>query len=679
MRTLLLAAVVALVATTGCSKVECTDGTFRDGNNCVPYDPDDHDAPVTTISPDGARTRDPLPTLVTLTSSEPATIYFTTDGRDPDPTIDPPHRDRATVVGIAQNTTIKYLSVDLAGNQEAVRTATYDSDNVAPARVANLSLGFTDTTADLTWANPTDPDYVGTVIARVHDLVDADPDPGSTVAPGTMLSPSLEIVANGTMTEFHDPDRPPGPVRYVAWTYDDLGNYSRPVAALGELSIGATTLQVDVALATDTATVVQAPDHFTVTATASHASTNLTLNLSITNDTERYLQNPKLEVVTTTSTSLTSPSGTADGHPFKTLGPNMFAPHTTIDTTLTMGGLTATTTESIHLTLATHPAIVAARGSTRGMIQIRDFGSGQSLDFDAGLTGPQGRVGGRMRPSLAVGQHIVDVASSHGIARIDMTTRTLVSSLAFDDGAVQALLSTGSEEIALLKFGTRRSSGPVTVVRLDEGLHIKSKVTLPFEDSRGFPLPGLSPDSSQLAIPLPSGLALVDLDSMTPIDLLPETPDIVEALDVGISGRLRSATYFGSGTTAGIAVVGRDSGTLTLVHPTETGFETQVVNEPTAVRGMGAVVAPSDSRVWIAFDNVIDVYDPNDGSLTTVPYPFVSDGISVIDGKVWIHRRESSKRSEKIDEINEATGAVVKTMTTATNIGMRGHWTTVAR
>jgi len=54
----------------------------------------------------------------------------------------------------------------------------------------------------------------------------------------------------------------------------------------------------------------------------------------------------------------------------------------------------------------------------------------------------------------------------------------------------------------------------------------------------------------------------------------------------------------------------------------------------------------------------------------------------VIDGAVWIHRREGTKRSEKIDRIVETggtAGAVITTMQTDVNLGMRGHWTAVAR
>jgi len=48
----------------------------------------------------------------------------------------------------------------------------------------------------------------------------------------------LEVIATGKLTTYDDPNRPVGPVRYVAWTYDDLGNYSAPVSVGTEIALG---------------------------------------------------------------------------------------------------------------------------------------------------------------------------------------------------------------------------------------------------------------------------------------------------------------------------------------------------------------------------------------------------------------------------------------------------------
>ena len=82
MRALVLAAVIALA---GCQSVKCGQGTFKDGDQCVGFDPNDKTPPSTTITPAGRRSRDPLPVSVTLATDEPAKIYYTTDGSDPDP------------------------------------------------------------------------------------------------------------------------------------------------------------------------------------------------------------------------------------------------------------------------------------------------------------------------------------------------------------------------------------------------------------------------------------------------------------------------------------------------------------------------------------------------------------------------------------------------------------------
>ena len=83
----------------------------------------DTTAPVTTASP--AAGSYSTPQSVTLSSNEPAVIYYTTDGTTP---VYPAAGTTSTYsapITIAASTTLKYFSRDTAGNKEAVKTASY--------------------------------------------------------------------------------------------------------------------------------------------------------------------------------------------------------------------------------------------------------------------------------------------------------------------------------------------------------------------------------------------------------------------------------------------------------------------------------------------------------------------------------------------------------------------------
>jgi len=200
MRTALLAMCLAALAQSGCHGVDCGPGTFRQGDNCVGFDPSDHTPPMTTINPTGERSRSVVPDPIVLTPSEPATVYYTTDGTDPDPTVTPGHRDMATIRALASPTTIKYFSVDTAGNREDVQTATFVQDITGPGPVTGMTVTMVGTTAHVTWTNPTDADYTGTAIARVVDVVDTAPVDGTMPVLNDTISPSLTIVSLGSGT-----------------------------------------------------------------------------------------------------------------------------------------------------------------------------------------------------------------------------------------------------------------------------------------------------------------------------------------------------------------------------------------------------------------------------------------------------------------------------------------------
>lgn len=91
--------------------------------------------PVTSAGPITG-TYSTSPVAVTLTTNEPAVIYYTLDGTTPS-TASSVYLGPTTVVG---TTTIKYFAVDAAGNAEPVRSgiwAIHSSDLVASVRINN--------------------------------------------------------------------------------------------------------------------------------------------------------------------------------------------------------------------------------------------------------------------------------------------------------------------------------------------------------------------------------------------------------------------------------------------------------------------------------------------------------------------------------------------------------------
>ena len=88
--------------------------------------------PVTTANPPGGTYSGSV--TVTLSTNEPATTYYTTDGSTPT-TSSPQYTGPLT---FTQSTTLKFFSKDLANNQEEVKTESYVIDEgIAPVVISN--------------------------------------------------------------------------------------------------------------------------------------------------------------------------------------------------------------------------------------------------------------------------------------------------------------------------------------------------------------------------------------------------------------------------------------------------------------------------------------------------------------------------------------------------------------
>jgi len=83
---------------------------------------------------------------ITLTTNEPATIYYTTDGTTPTTT----STQYTAPINIETTTILKFMAIDAAGNQGPVQTETYTIDTTAPTVQANPVGGNYNNTQTIT-------------------------------------------------------------------------------------------------------------------------------------------------------------------------------------------------------------------------------------------------------------------------------------------------------------------------------------------------------------------------------------------------------------------------------------------------------------------------------------------------------------------------------------------------
>jgi hypothetical protein len=652
MRAALLAAFVAL-SSSGCNSVKCGPGTFSKGDSCVNYDPSDHTPPTTMIMPGSVRSRAAVPDPITLVANEPATVYYTIDGTDPDPTVTPGHRDMATIRNLPSPSTVKFFSIDTAGNREAEQSATFVQDLQGPAPVTGMNVVVTGTTAHVTWTNPTDADFAGTAVARVVDVVDAVPTDGQIPMLSDSLSPSLQIVSTGNATSVDDPGVKPGIVRYVAWAYDDLGNFSTTATASTTVPLGST----DAVLVYDTTqsklTIQSAPADIDISMTTAAVNTGtLTVSLTAINKSNTYLINPKVEVTGVTNATFSNSDGTADTFPFKTLGPNAFGP-----TTMVMTGLqfaTTGTTITVNLRFAHHPSMLTTLGYRyyRGL-QLVDTGTGipNTGTFTFVSPGPAGRSGGNARKPAVIAGHFLDVPTTHGaIERFDLATGMaagVATASTSTTSNLQGLIAFEGGELAIVKLASKgrgrygeNRDGKVEIVRLDEGLHVLKTVDYGFTDTTGTCQPALSPDGSTLAIAAGSSVALIDAHTLAQIDADTSTPD-PDVFNPQSTGRIGSIVWLNN---TDLFVLTRRNGQAAVIKRTGNTYSASVVNSDvtTYSGGFGAALA-TDGKVWMSLPAAVKVYDPATGLTTTLagytPTPttgVVSQGIVRTGNDIWI-------------------------------------------
>ena len=453
-----------------------------------------------------------------------------------------------------------------------------------------------------------------------------------------------------------------------------FGNYSAGKAASASIPIGSLTAQLTFNTANSTLAVVTSPANLSLTGTtATLAAGTVTVTLMIKNNTTQYFLNPKIEVVSTTNGTFSQSDGTADAKPFKSLGPDSFAPGATKTATLVYTGATGTVT--MNLTFATHSSLLIQTRRRQGTT-LFDLGSGLALpEYTTTARGPQDRVGGFVRFPVLSGGRYLDLPTTHGtIERYDMVAHTkagLVNLGIGDRTNIQWLISTRGELLAMVKDGGKRRTGQVILVRLDEGLHELGRVTLPYNDDQGFTKPAISPDGNTIAIPVIGGILLLDVATLTPIDAIPAT-SAIDLMSTGFTGRVHALAFFNG--TDGILAIAKDSGHAAIIKRANGDYtKTDYVNSNPNVRGFAVAQAP-DGKIWFNFEeaNGIRIYDPVTDAVTNLAYAPQAQGLANVEGQMWIIQANKTT----LDQVN-AAGAVQRTIALPTGTpyqaGAFGH------
>lgn len=686
MSRILRASLLLSASLVGCgdTKIICDEGTFELDGACVAFDPADATPPTTTVDPAGGRSRLPVPAIVTLKADEPAQIYWSTDGTEPDAS-GPGEISPVVVPRITDGTVLKVFSIDRAGNREATRTITFDEDVTGPGR-PGLALTASGTDANLAITAPPDADVAGTVLARVTGALDAVPANGMLYTAGTALSANVQIVAVGTGATFTDPGRPPGFVRYVAWSYDDLGNYGPVASAHGAFALGSLSAQLSIDTNTNTVTVPTAMGNVTLAGTATTTGTNVSLDLTVTNTSTKYFQAPKLMVTAVTGGTFSNADGTVSGVPFKNLGPDQLAPADNPVRTLTFSGVASGATVVVDVTLAENALLIGGgRSADAPRVVITD-----PLAPDLGnsvlsiAAGRRGNRGASHQGCTSPDGRYSYTGNSHArVERFDMSDRTntggvLASTFANDSadvvcdgqGAVYAVLSAGGRRNNNNNgFG---NLGTYQVVRYTEDLQELGRVNLTGGSNNGFARAALSPDGRMIAIPGDGDIMLVDVVTMRAVDADPATTEVdglqTEFLnDARIRGLAWSpdstTLYAHSWSNGGLARFDFQGGTATRTS----------VREANQGGRSGEIEVGPDGRVWITNESLgLDVYTPSTGVLTDTGYGGGARGIEFVGGRIYVLRSDR----QNVDEI-DATGATLRTFSLPA--ASQQHWLSSTR
>lgn len=278
-----------------CVITECPDGQVPQGDHCVT--PVDVSAPQTSAIP-GAGTF-AAEVTVTLSSNEPATIYYTTNGSDP--TTASTSGESPVQVTVSQTGDLKFFAVDAAGNAESIVSVGYIIDDSPPSQVSNFTGMLNGADVALSWTNPADADLQGVLVVRsvATPVAGFTPAAESTYDVGDVVAPNVEVAYRGTAQNFTDTRAHAGENHYAAYTRDASGNYSLPAATSVDAPFdNGQQATIEVHLAAQQVIVTQQPKDVRLlpTGTFQEGATNAEVDMGVESTSGKVLTNLKLVV-----------------------------------------------------------------------------------------------------------------------------------------------------------------------------------------------------------------------------------------------------------------------------------------------------------------------------------------------------------------------------------------------
>jgi hypothetical protein len=627
------------IVTSACGGGECEPGTTRVGDTCYPYDPFDHTPPTVAVDPP-VRTRHVG--TVRLTASEPAVIYYTTDGNVPT-TMSASGDTQVVIPDQPDNAIVRYFAVDRAGNQSPVEAAAWQVDTTGPG-APSMAVAVSGTTRTVTWVPPVNPHLTTIVVARVDGMPGASPEPGQAFKVGDTISPGVTVVAvstatTGMQTFSESMPTPPGLVRYLAWAEDDIGNYGAAGGAFAVVPMPDQTATVHVVASTGAVTVTTPAPNITIAGTATLVGSTLSVDLELTNATTRALFAPKVLLTNTLSGVTFSGNGTFNSLPYVAYGAAIGAA-SKAKRTWTFTGASSTTTLDLSLDVLNGPVLVGPHSRRSNAGDMVDPDTGASVgNLQTGISGPSGTIGMKPGGVTPEGRVILGSRTSGSLSMWDLESGTLVMSSDLlpqkATVAAVALDAGGASGYALAAYGhsytVRQGTIKTYLVRFDVGsLTETGRIDLGTSRNRGMEI---SPDGRTLAIASgdpDAGTILVDLGTFT------------LTRHVGVGFVSRWATFSSDSKT--VIVVGTSE-----VHSFSVADGTQSGAVPMPAGTGGKVFRgdiAGDGRLWIGRTNDVLAIDLATGSGTS--YPNQGAILTVFDGKAYVGR-EGSTSFERLD------------------------------
>lgn len=415
-----------------CVAIACPAGATLQGDTCSF---DDETPPVTTASPGAGTYAGAVD--VQLVADEPAVIFYTLDGSEPDDTS--PSGASPVSVTVDATADLRFFAVDAAGNEEGEKTLSYVIDSEAPGDISGLTATIGPPDVDLSWTNPAIIGGVLVVRGRAEPL-GWQPQNGVTYQVGEIVAPGVTVISTAEITSLNDPT-PWGDIStYALWAFDDVLNYSANAAtAAVTLPVPRQPMTVTVDLTDGTLDATSPPDMgVSVGVELTPALDAMNLVLDVTNLTPSPMYSIKA-IFTNVSAGTVEGTTPYDGDPAVYFGANALGPGSSFNRKVSIAGIpNGTTNITIELELATHPLVITSGFKSGEQITMNDssfgnFAHNARFGFFEGYQ-PQNNRGG-----LTVGAAL----SPDGL-RLYATAHNMPEVKVFDLETMEQVLSSGN-------------------------------------------------------------------------------------------------------------------------------------------------------------------------------------------------------------------------------------------